>query len=277
MSSAQLYVAHDSVTDPGRHAGLYHDLPLEPSRLREVVSRLMIHVSWANNYGIPPNTPMPRDTLSVADRLALTWALAAGSLPEQRGSDKRSFGTCRDYALMLCSMLRHQSIPARVRCGFATYFAAGPYEDHWICEYWATNSRRWVRSDAQLDDVHRKHLTIDYDPADLPAHAFLTAGQAWKMARSGSASADAFGHTNAKGWWFLRVNVYRDLFALTNQYMSPWDTWRSSTPMSKVLAPADFAALDQLAASTEAIDFASSQFTTLKVIASRCQFPPWQS
>ena len=277
MSNAQPYVAQDSVTDPGRHAGLYDDLPLEPSRLREVVSRLMIHVSWATHYGIPPNTPMPRDTLSVADRLTLTLGLAAGSLLEKRGFDKRSFGTCRDYALMLCSMLRHQSIPARVRCGFATYFTVGPYEDHWICEYWARSSRRWVRSDAQLDDVHRKYLTIGYDPADLPDHAFVTAGQAWKMARSGGASPEAFGHSNAKGWWFLRVNIYRDLFALTNQYMSPWDAWRRSTPISKVLAPADFAALDQLAESTEAINFASSQFTTLKVIASSCQFPPWQS
>src|SRR5262245_35148031 len=117
MSSAQLYVAQDSVTDPGRHAGLYDDLPVEPSRLREVVSRLMIHVSWATHYGMPPNTPMPRDTLSVADRLTLTWTLAAGSLLEKRGFDKRSFGTCRDYALIVGSIMRIQLTAARVQCG----------------------------------------------------------------------------------------------------------------------------------------------------------------
>jgi hypothetical protein len=277
VSSAQSYVSQDSVTDPGRHAGLYDDLPREPSRLREVVSRLMIHVSWATLYGISSNTPMPRDTLSVADRLTLTWALATRSLLEKRGSDQRSFGTCRDYSLVLCSMLRHQLVPARVRCGFATYFTDGPYEDHWICEYWAASSERWVRVDAQLDDVHREHLTIGHDPADLPDHAFVTGGQAWRMARSGSTPSDAFGHSNAKGWWFLRVNVYRDFFALTNQYMSPWDTWRSSTPGSKVLGPADFATVDHLAESTEAIDSANSQFSTLKGIASSCQVPPWQS
>jgi hypothetical protein len=116
------YAEQDAGTSPGQYADLYDDLPRDPSQLREIVSHLIIHVSQAASYDVPPDTPMSRDTLPVADRLKLTQVLSSGSLMKMRAADKRSFGTCRDYALLLCSMCRHQSIPARVRCGFATYF-----------------------------------------------------------------------------------------------------------------------------------------------------------
>jgi hypothetical protein len=271
------YVEQDSETSPGPYARLYDDLPRDPSQLREIVSRLIIHVSRTASYGVSPNTPMPRDTLPVADRLKLTQALSSGSLTKNRAADKRSFGTCRDYALLLCSMFRHQLIPARVRCGFATYFTTGHYEDHWICEYWSGNAMRWTRIDAQLDEVHRDHLSINFDCADLQGDAFVSAGQAWKLAGSGKVSPDAFGHGDSKGWWFLRINVHRDLLALTNQYVSRWDTWRLSTPRTKVLNSADFAFVDQLVEKSEAVDLGTGQFGLLKATASSCQIPPWHS
>ena len=126
------YARQDALTDPGVLSALYDDLPVGPSALREVVSQLITHVDWAVRYGIPPNTAMPRDTQPVADRLKLIQSIHAGSLSARRPPHKRTFGTCRDYSLMICSMLRHRSIPARVRCGFATYFPWRPYEDHWI-------------------------------------------------------------------------------------------------------------------------------------------------
>jgi hypothetical protein len=270
------FYAEQDGTSPGQYADLYDDLPRDPSQLREIVSHLIIHVSQAASYDVPPDTPMSRDTLPVADRLKLTQVLSSGSLMKMRAADKRSFGTCRDYALLLCSMCRHQSIPARVRCGFATYFTAGFYHDHWICEYWSEKAR-WTRVDAQLDEVHCDHLSRKFDCADLKHDAFVSAGQAWKLARNGRVSPDAFGHGDAKGWWFLRVNVHRDLFALTNQYMSRWDTWRLSTPMTRVLSPADLASVDRLVEMSETIDREADQFGVVKATASKCQIPPWQS
>ncbi|WP_456781864.1 transglutaminase domain-containing protein [Bradyrhizobium sp. USDA 3315] len=38
--------------------------------------------------------------------------------------------TCRDFSLMLCSVLRHHGVPARIRCGFGRYFAPHPFHDH---------------------------------------------------------------------------------------------------------------------------------------------------
>ena len=276
-SPGEFYVRQDRLTDPGALARLFDGLPDRPPDLRNLVSQLIIHVAWAANYAIPPGTRMPRDTIPVADRLGLIASSSAGPLSTLRPPEKRTFGTCRDYALMLCSLLRHHSIPARVRCGFATYFSAAPYEDHWICEYWSAVETRWVRTDAQLDQLQRDQLGVRFDCADLPNEAFLTAGQAWRLARSGAADPGAFGHGNDRGWWFLRVNVHRDLLALTNRQVSAWDSWRNSTEPGKALGTADFASVDRLAEASETVAGAPDRIAIFEEIAARSQTPPWQA
>jgi hypothetical protein len=145
-----------------------------------------------------------------------------------------------------------------------------------VCEFWSPQDGRWVRADAQLDQMHRDELGIGFDAADLPDSLFLSAAQAWRVARNGRADSAAFGHGEARGLWFIRVNVYRDLLALTNQPVSAWDTWRSATPASKVLGDTVLAAVD---ADTEVIgDFeaGADRLGTINDIASRSQRPPWQ-
>lgn len=276
MSPSASYVRQDALTDPGALAGLFEGLPENPAALRELVSRLIVHVAWAANYGIPPDTPMPRETLPVAQRLALTLSALRAPLTTPRSPAQRTFGTCRDYALMLTAMLRQREIPARVRCGFATYFSSAPCEDHWICEYWSAAQARWVRADAQIDERLREQLDIAFNCADLPEQAFLAAWQAWQLARSGSVDADMFGHGNDRGWWFLQVNVHRDLLALTNQQTSAWDGWRNSTAACKILTPSAFAAVDRVAAASAAVDN-PDQVGILQELAAANQTPPWQA
>jgi hypothetical protein len=160
--------------------------------------------------------------LPVAERMALVEAAGGCDLPP----DRRTPGTCRDFALMVCSILRERGLVARVRCGFATYLSGGPFEDHWICEYWRQDERRWARVDAQLDQLQREHLRIDFEPTDLPAGAFLNAGEAWLRWRSGESADNAFGQGAMRGAWFLRVNLMRDLLALHKRETSDWDAWR---------------------------------------------------
>jgi hypothetical protein len=264
-----LYTKQDAFTDPGAFADLYRNLSRSPGELRDIVSRSIIHVAWAAQYGVPSDVPLSRATLPASERLKLI-----GSLDDR--TQQRSFGTCRDYALMLTSMLRHQSIPARVRCGFATYFTPGPFEDHWICEYWST-ANRWIRADAQLDQFHRDHLGIQFDTADLPPDVFLTAGEAWRRARSSRADAEAFGQGNARGLWFVRVNVYRDLLALTNRYTSAWDNWRNATDGSKVLDPSALATVDSVADMIGDFEVGTAGLASLTAIAAKHEVPPWQS
>ena len=272
-----LYIRQDTLTDPGAQAGAYDDLPNTVAALREIVAELIVHVAWADRYGIPPDAPMVRETQAVAARLKLIQASCPGSLTAKRPPSRRTFGTCRDYALLLCSMLRHRSIAARVRCGFATYFAAERYEDHWICEYWVADEERWAQVDGQLDRLLIDQLRVTFDCADLPRGSFLSAARAWRMVRSHDAAADRFGHVSATGLWFLRVNLIRDVLSLTNRQMSAWDSWRDATETSKVLDNGTLAELDRLADAVTAFEDGYGPFAPVSEATSRSTMPPWRS
>ena len=91
------------------------------------------------------------------------------------------------------------------------------------------------------------------------------------------ADAAAFGQGNARGLWFLRVNIYRDLLALTNRYTSAWDTWRNATDGSKVLDPSALAAADSVAAMIGDFEVGAAGLASLTAIAAKHELPPWQS
>jgi Transglutaminase-like superfamily len=269
------YAAHDTMTEPGTFGSLYDRLPGDVSSLRNVVSQLIVHVSCSGRYQISAAIPRTRETQSVSDRLRLIQTAFDGSLDALRPPDRRTFGTCRDYSLLLCSMLRHRAVPARVRCGFANYFRSALYEDHWICEYWSSSAQRWRRVDAQIDELQRQELDITFDPSDLPDKAYHTAGQAWKLVRMGGAEPDDFGHGDARGLWFLNVNLHRDLLSLTNQHTSAWDTWRCATTRSKHLDDPDLAFSDRIAMSIEMAEQIADGFLRLGELTALVQGPPW--
>lgn len=271
----QHYARHDALTHPAGFAPLYDALPAEMSAVCDVLSGLIVHTSWADKYDIPPGTPLPRETKPVAERLAEIQQLCAAPLAAARAPLQRPFGTCRDFALLLCSALRHRGIPARVRCGFATYFASARYADHWICEYWKADEARWVMADAQLDQLQRDQLAIPFDPADLPADAYLTALSAWSLVRSGAADAEDFGHGDARGLWFVSVDLHRDVLALANRHVSAWDSWRSAGEAHRTLSVADIASCDCLAASAAAA-LKSGDVATLDALAGNNLTPPWR-
>lgn len=241
------YRTHGSLTDPGRFAPEIAALPRDLAALCAFIQGIVIHADWATAYGV--TAELSRQTLPVARRMEMAAAAGGRDLPPER----RTPGTCRDFALMTCSALRERGVPARVRCGFATYFAANPFEDHWVCEYWRESERRWARADAQLDALHRERLRIAFDPTDLPADVFLNAGEAWTTWREGGAEDTAFGHGPATGGWFLRVNLMRDLLALHKQETSDWDSWRSIADHEKALDDVALAEGDRVASATREV------------------------
>jgi hypothetical protein len=242
-SLSDYYRTHGALTDPGRFAAslaTFTDL----AALCAFIQGVVIHSDWAAAYGVAAD--LSRETLPVERRMAMVEAAGGRNL----SPDRRTPGTCRDFALMTCSALRGQGVAARVRCGFATYFSANPFEDHWVCEHWRDDERRWVLTDAQLDPLQRRQLRVAFDPTDLPARTFLNAGEAWTAWRSGDVDATAFGHGDAKGAWFLRVNLMRDLLSLRKQEMSDWDSWRSAPGAGKLLEGEALAEGDRIAAAT---------------------------
>ncbi len=271
-SRPEFYRDHSAYTDPGEYAHEIAELPGDLRTLCQIVQGVIVHVSWADKHGFPDKTVLDRTTRSVSERLKLVLEACPAVLSEARSPNARSPGTCRDFAIILCSILRERGIPARTRCGFATYLAPGRFEDHWICEYWKPEAQRWSVADAQLDPLHTDHLNITFDTTDVPSGAFLNAGQAWLVFRNGDAAADSFAHGEFSGDWFLRVNLVRDLHALLNREVSAWDTWRNATPESKNLDDETIDICDRIAHATADIVGVP---TGLDEIMASLRTPPW--
>lgn len=246
------WLAHTSMTDPGRLSALVGRLPDDVAALTRIVQGLLVHCEWLRLYGDDIGTfgPLSRTTLPVHQRLAALTELDGHGLDEAREPRSREIGTCRDFALMLCAFLRTKGMPARVRCGFAAYFRAG-WEDHWVCEYWNARDSRWCLSDAQLDEATRSACGVNFDPSDMPREMFLTAGEAWLHCRAGHDDPERYGHGTTRGIGFMGVNVMRDTLVVNNRETSDWDRWREAPPGLGALLSEAFEALDRLASNPE--------------------------
>lgn len=251
MESVERWRQHGPMSAPGAGPLTFDELPVDVTSLCRIVQGVLIHSDWLTAYGVGEAQfrTVSRETLPLARRLRQIAELDGSALAESRAPDRRAVGTCRDYALMLCGMLRQQGVPARVRCGFAAYFRR-PWEDHWVCEYWRDG--RWRFADAQLDGIIAPRLGIGFDPANLPDGMFMAAGEAWRRCRSGEFDPMSFGHgEQAAGLWFVRVNVMRDHQSVNGRETSDWDTWRQATAAHHSLSEAECAAADELSAYPE--------------------------
>lgn len=83
------------------------------------------------------------------------------------------------------------------------------FEDHWVVEYWNRDQNRWVLVDAQLDELQRHVLKIDFDVLDVPRDQFIVGGAAWQMCRSGEQDADKFGIFDMHGLGSVRQSCPR--------------------------------------------------------------------
>jgi hypothetical protein len=240
------------MTAPGPHRARLDALPGDVAGIAAVVPRLLLHEHWSTTYGIELTEERRAEThiRSVQDMLDRAVALNDRPLAQPRAVDRRVVGTCRNFTVLATAMLRHRGLPARARCGFATYFTADCDVDHWVAEYWSAVQACWVMVDAQLDEVQSSHLDLDFDPLDVPRHRFLVAGEAWRRCRTGEADPGRFGIMDMRGLWFVAGNVLRDLAALNGMEMLPWDCWGAMPGPDEELDAERLALLDRLAALT---------------------------
>jgi hypothetical protein len=252
MESVERWIGHSRMTDPGEHAAAVADLPPEVAALNNIIQGVLIHSAWLSAYGIDEVRldPAARTTLPVAKRLEQIFTSGACALDVKRSPARRPVGTCRDFALLLCSFLRSKGVPSRLRCGFAAHFDDS-WEDHWLCEYWDRRTHGWRLSDPQIDEVLKAKCRITFDPTDVPRGSFMTAGQAWMDCRAGLADPDRFGQGETTGLWFVKVNVLRDHYVLNNRETSRWDTWRAATEALRVVDNHDASLLDNIASCPE--------------------------
>jgi hypothetical protein len=246
------WIDHSPMSDPADHAACLAGLPADIGVLNQVIQGVLIHADWLTEYGLDETMlhAGSRQTLPVARRLGEILDSDARPLDIPRSPGQRATVTCRDFALMLCSVLRGKGVPSRVRCGFASYFHDN-WEDHWVCEYWDSAARAWRLSDPQLDDIQRKKCRVTFDTADVPRQSFVTADKAWLDCRAGRSDPGRFGHGETTGMWFLKINLMRDRYVLNNQVVSAWDSWRDAPLSMRIVDDRDAATLDALAAVPE--------------------------
>lgn len=223
-----------SYSQPGRFTSLdtmqvqlIEGLPDDPVSICAVAQGLVIQPADATAAGIGDDR-IPEKNLRPASKLiAVLTTLDPSPLHDARTPDKRVVGTCRHFTTLACAFLRARGIPARARCGFGTYFREGHGFDHWITEYWDTEGRRWVR----VDTEHLGKGYVDH-PEDLAPGEFLTGGEAWARYRAGLVDGQRFGVPGTDHAWGpaeISANAVRDLAALCNQEMLPWDEWGRMT------------------------------------------------
>jgi len=227
----EFYEQQSAITDPGVYAHLFDDLPHDVSRLVNIVQGWLISLPWSEAYGldIPPERHREIYLRTVPEMLKGILELDSSSLIAERPLEKRKVSLCRDFAVLLVSILRHQSVPARARVGFASYYRAGTprHWDHRLAEYWNAKSNRWVLVDAMADKTQLERLRFPIDPLNIDRSSqFLLAGEVWQRCRSRKANPAEFGDSpDDLGMPPIRYALLHDFDYLNKNELIGFDAW----------------------------------------------------
>jgi Transglutaminase-like superfamily len=241
-------------TSPGSHAVALAGLPADLAALADVAHGLIVHEHLTGMYGFEL-AEARRASVHIRPVSRLIDQIVsedARPLDIARQPSARVPGNCRHFTVLTVAALRARGTPARARCGFGGYFGTGWFEDHWVCEYWDAKARRWRLVDAQIDDVQRKVFGAELNVLDVPREDFLVAGDAWLRCRAGLDNPGRFGlsQLDEAGYWWIAGNLLRDVAALNNVEMLPWDIWGEMLRPDEEPDEAQIAFFDELAALT---------------------------
>jgi len=239
------YRQQSAYSTAGALASLYNDLPDDIPSLCDAIHGTMIHMFWIgeNTYGITHDQLkaggrkicVEFSYSSVEERLQNIMDLADKPLSEPREPCLRSVGCCRDYALVLTSILRHKGVPARVRTGVALYFLspdAPLFEDHYITEHWNAAESRWQLTDPQIDDVQRPAIEKGLNINDLPNGVFLTGWQLMEGLRAENVPKSVGFPPANTGFTYGRNKLFADFVSVTGHELPVHAWWGIGHPKS---------------------------------------------
>jgi len=258
----QYYAQQSVITDPSMYSHLFNHLPHDLPNLVKTVQGLVISLPWEDAYGL--DTPQERHReiylRTVPEMLKRILELDSSPLTVKRPPQKRKVSLCRDFAVLLTSMLRHQSVPARVRVGFAGYYRSETprYWDHRIAEYWNDRLNRWVLVDAMTEEPILERLRFKIYSLNIDSSSqFLLAGEVWQRCRAGKAEPQEFGDSpDDLGLPPIRYALLQDFDYLNKNELVGFDSWHSliNKPESEVTEE-EKALLDEIAEKTNHVDF----------------------
>jgi len=271
------FVQPATMTAPGAYAPLFDGLPRDVAALAAVAQGLLIHEQIAPAYGVMladerRATVHVRPVAQILERLVTE---DDRPLTTARPPARRLAVNCRHFTVLTVAMLRAQGVPARARCGFGDYFGSGACEDHWVCEYWHAETGRWRLADAQIDGVQRAMFPVEFDPLDVPRDRFVVAGDAWARCRAGNADPAKYGLSalNQGGLWWIAGNLLRDVAALNNMEMLPWDVWGAMPAPGASIDDERLALFDRLAGLTHTPDAAFAELRATYADDDRLRVP----
>ncbi len=284
--SQEYYALPDSLTDLSDFKDFTTWLSADPRVIFQVAQGLIVHDMWIERYGIhlKPEHKRTKCTPSASEIITQAAKLreVSISLALPRSPEERVVACCREFTVLATALFRAKGIPARARCGFATYLAKpGLYEDHWVCEYW--NGNTWIAIDPQIDPFQQsvlqnyantetdiepeyKQMLLSLDPLNVSNKHFINAGIAWNMMRDDEVSSSRFGIgadpkefglKSLYGAWFVRGQLLRDFASLNKveavpylvrlEFGEKWDAWRLVSARDDELSEKDWELLDTLA------------------------------
>jgi hypothetical protein len=258
----EFYRTQSPWTDPGEYEGMYAKIPDDVGSIVEAVQGAVVHGGLLWLYKLEPSEAQKggSDIRRTDELLARIKALDDAGLDVRRPPERRLVVNCRQFAVLTCSILRHRGMPARARAGYALYtWRHGKYENHWICEYWNKDEKRWIQVDAQIDAKQRKIMGIDFDTLDMPKGRFVVAGEGFRCYRDGEVPPENFGvgggdTWHAMGWTMAMENVTCDMLALNRVELLPWDTPPFAEKAEDQMSPEDMALIEQAAQLTVNVD-----------------------
>ncbi|MFC1563188.1 SUMF1/EgtB/PvdO family nonheme iron enzyme [candidate division KSB1 bacterium] len=201
-SVLDFYRQYSSFTDPGEYEHLYENLPDSLPELCSLIRSQFIHQMG--------ELPMYRDQIprerwneslkypTVKSQLEGLLSYDSSGLVKNRKPEDRLVLACRDYAILLASILKYRGIPARVRYGHAMYLNSDFHASHVICEVWNENDKRWMLVDPSTEMV------------DFSRDKFDFSNDAWLKMQKKEVDPNLFG---IPGKYSGRVSIISKVFA----------------------------------------------------------------
>lgn len=249
-------------TNLGRHKDDISNLSSDVKVLTQIIQGNLMHDGFYKHYGLKHQSGLYHYMEDLLDQIK---RIDSNPITVPRNPNKQVQVCCRDYAVLLTSLLREKEIPARARCGFVRFDKNDKHwYDHWICEYWSDKHACWKKVDVQLNPHVRQTWNIKYDPYNVPDDVFQVAGKSWLAWRERKVDASMFVIDDLNGSWLIRGNLLRDFAALNNIEIEPhmmrvnlglnWNSWRLLSVEDNALSSNDWILLDKIALLTTEAD-----------------------
>jgi hypothetical protein len=208
--TTDFYRQPSPTSDLERHRELVLNLPADAGALGAIVRGLLVHNFAAKVQGLQFSAERMSHMQTVGAEAILDNVISLDPSPLnlERPAERRMVGFCYHFALLHCALLRATGTPARVRCGFAGYFEARRWIDHWVVEYWDGDG--WRLTDPQIGRT------------DLTRDDFQDGVTAWSQCRGGASTPALYGIGELWGWDELRGSMINDVAALNKVEVSGW-------------------------------------------------------